>query len=220
MADQNTSKLDLPYHNLVLTGFLGVGKTTVARDIAGKLGVEYLDIDDQIELRELMSISKIQEQYGESRLKKLEHDLCRQAALMRRSIIVLPGTAMLDSRNYELMEQTGVIVVLTCELGEALRRLHKENDQRYRDPELRGRMLARIRREHQIVNDERLIQLDSTHLTIDEEAKLLSELWFAGEINHPLFRKGPKKGILPPEKQRIRLKEFISPQQPSRSLEI
>jgi shikimate kinase len=72
------SRLDLTYKNLVLTGFLGVGKSTIGLHLVKRLGVEFLDIDDEIELREQMSIAKLRELYGDSRLRSLEHDLCRQ----------------------------------------------------------------------------------------------------------------------------------------------
>ncbi len=218
MTDR-TSSFDLPYHNLILTGFLGVGKTAVARHISARLGTDFFDVDDTIELRELMSISKIREQYGDARLKKLEYELCREAALKRRSIIVVPGAAFLDERIYDLLNETGVIVVLTCELGEALRRLHLASEQRYRDPDGRGRMLSRIRREAKVVQDERLIQLDTTHLSIQEEGDLLTELWFEGKTSHPMFRRGPGEGIRPPKNQMIRYREFISPTTPSRTLD-
>lgn len=216
---EERSRFNLPYHNLILTGFLGVGKSAVARHVGQRLEIEYFDMDDQIVLRELMSISKIREQYGDSRLKKLEYELAREAALKRRSIIVVPGAALLDERVFNLLNETGLIVVLTCELGEALRRLHLANEQTYRDADTRGRLLSRIRREAEVVNDQRLIQLDTTHLSIQEEGDLLLDLWFEGKTNHPMFRRGPGEGIRPPKNQIIRYREFVSPTTPSRTLD-
>jgi shikimate kinase len=194
----NLDRDELPFKNLAVTGFLGVGKSTVSIRIANQLGVSLFDIDDEIELRELMSISKIREQYGDSRLKKLENDLCREAALMRRSIIVLPGAALLDMRNYRLIDETATIVCLTCEIGEALRRLHGKNPARYRDKTSRGRMIGRIRRESQIVNDERILQLDTTHMPVQEQADLIINLWRTGEVDEEVFRYGPAEPIKPP----------------------
>ena len=76
---QSVSHLDLPYKNLVISGFLGVGKSTVGRRIARVLELDLLDVDEEIELQELMSIAKIRELYGDSRLKALEHEQCRTA---------------------------------------------------------------------------------------------------------------------------------------------
>jgi shikimate kinase len=194
----NISQLDLPYHNLVLTGFLGVGKTTTGQHIANRLGISFFDVDEEIELRELMSITRIRELYGDSRLRTLEHELCRHAALMRRSVIGVPGAALLDARNYALLSQTGRIVVLTCELGEALRRLHLASDQHFRDGTIRHRMLSRLRREHEVVNDTRLLQMDTTHLTVEEQGELLINYWLTETANEPYFRFGPPAPIKAP----------------------
>jgi shikimate kinase len=202
----SVSRLDLPYHNLVLTGFLGVGKTTIGRYLVRRLAVDFFDVDEEIELRELMSIAKIRELYGDTRLCKLEHEMCRHAALMRRSVIVAPGAALLDIRNYQLLTETGLVVCLTCELGEALRRLHLSSEQHYRDATIRHRMLSRLRREHAVVNDPRLLQLDTTHLTIEEETDMLIRLWLTGEPEEgPLFRYGPPPPIRPPARARLGL---------------
>ncbi len=191
MVADSITQLDLPYKDLVLTGFLGVGKTTVGRHIALQLEVDFFDLDEEIELRELMSIAKIREQYGDSHLRTLEYDLCRQAALMRRAVVVIPGAAMLDPRNARAFSDAGQIVCLTCELGEALRRLHLSSEQHYRDVTIRRRMLSRMRREFVITEDPRILQFDVTHLTVEEEADLLIKLWVAEEPDKDHFRYGP-----------------------------
>lgn len=195
------SRLDLPYKDLVLTGFLGVGKTTVGRHIALQLEVDFFDLDEEIELRELMSIAKIREQFGDSHLRMLEHDLCRQAALMRRAVVVIPGAAMLDPRNARAFVEAGQIVCLTCELGEALRRLHLSSEQHYRDVTIRRRMLSRMRREFVITEDPKVLQFDVTHLTVEEEADLLIKLWASEEPDKDYFRYGPPQTTRPPAKK-------------------
>lgn len=194
----SVSRLDLPYKNLLLTGFLGVGKSTIGRHLADRLKAQFVDLDEEIELRELMSIAKLRELYGDSRLRSLEHELCREAALMRRAVIVLPGAALLDSRNHDLLHEVSTIVCLTCELGEALRRLHLSSEQHYRDTTIRRRMFSRLRREYAIVEDPRFLQLNTTHLMIEEETDLLIKLWFTGEPEGPLFHQGPRDKIKPP----------------------
>ncbi|MBN1310260.1 MAG: hypothetical protein JXB30_02495 [Anaerolineae bacterium] len=209
MSTDNTeiSRIDLPYKNLILTGALGVGKTTVGRHIGLQLGVDFFDLDEEIEVRELMSIAKIRELYGDSHLRALEYDLCRQAALMRRAVVVIPGGAMLDPRNFGTFSEVGQIVCLTCELGESLRRLHLVSEQHYRDASIRRRMLSRMRREYAIANDSRVLQLDITHLTIEEEAKYLIELWASGEPNEGHFCYGPRESVKPPTKTTVGLSD-------------
>jgi shikimate kinase len=199
----NIRPLDIPYRNLVLTGFLGVGKTTIGRYMASRLGIEYLDVDEEIVFQEVLSIAKIRELYGDSRLKALEHEFCRHAALMRRSVIIAPGAALLDERNFQLFADTAQVLVLTCQLGEALRRMHLTSEQHYRDLNIRRRMLSRLRREYAVVNDTRLLQLDTTALSVEETARLATAYWFSGEPQGELFRYGPPPPVRPPDKMLV-----------------
>lgn len=196
---QSVERLDLPYKNLVISGFLGVGKSTIGRRIVRTLELDFLDVDEEIEIQEVMSIAKIRELYGDSRLKALEHEYCRTAALMRRAVVVVPGSALLDERNKQILGDTGLIVVLTCDLGEALRRLHMASEQHYRDKTIRHRMLSRLRREHAVVEDPSLLQIDTTYLSSDEEARLLVNYWLTGEPESEHFRYGPPPRITPPK---------------------
>ena len=199
------TRIDLPYENLLLTGFLGVGKTTTGRALAKRLGVDFFDLDEEIEVRELMSIAKLREQYGDSRLKSIEYELCRQAALMRKSVLIIPGAALLEPRTFGPLTEVSTVVCLTCELGEALRRLHLTSDQQYRDAVIRRRMLSRVRREYEIVRDPNILQLDTTHLATEEEVDLLISLWATGQADHPSFHLGPRPGFRPPARMPVGL---------------
>jgi shikimate kinase len=201
------TRIDIPYKNLVLTGYVGVGKSTVGRAIGQSLELQVFDVDEEIELRELMSIAKLREQYGDARLRALEHDLCREAALIRQAVIVVSGAALLDPRNYQILSETGSIVCLACELGEALRRLHMASEVHFRDEAIRRRVLARMRREYAIIERKDILQLETTHLTIEEEVALLIRYWKDGEPNDERFRYGPPPRIMPPAQRIVGLSE-------------
>ena len=74
-----------------------------------------------------------------------------------------------------------------------------------RDPTIRRRMMSRLRREYEIANDERILQLDTTHLTLDEETDLLIDYWMSGEPEGPLFHEGPPPRIRPPSRKPVGL---------------
>lgn len=202
---ESITRLDIPYKNLLLTGTISVGKTTIGRHIARHYGLDFFDLDEEIELRELMSIAKIREQYGDSRLKALEYEHCRQAALMRKAVLVISGAALLDARTYDSLEEVSQIVCITCELGEILRRMHLASEQHYRDPVIRRRNLSRLRRESAIRADPRILQFDTTHLTIEQETELLVKLWMTGEAEGPNFHQGPLPAFKPPARNPLGL---------------
>jgi hypothetical protein len=60
--------------------------------------------------------------------------------------------------------------------------------------------LSRLRREREVVFDPRLLQLNTTHLTVEEEGKMLIQFWLTGEPEGDLFRLGPPPPYTPPGK--------------------
>ena len=67
--------------NIVLTGFMGTGKTVVGRAIAQTLDREFVDMDTLIEQREGMTIPEIFTRYGEAYFRERERELCRELGL-------------------------------------------------------------------------------------------------------------------------------------------
>jgi shikimate kinase len=201
-VNSDITPLDLPYTNLILVGFVGVGKTTLGKHIAERVGVDFVDLDDEIETREEMPIGQIRQVYSEAHLRLVEHELCHEASLRRRVVIVVSGAAMLDERNYDLLSQTGQIVCLVCELGEALRRLHMADEERFRDVKRRGYLIGQLRRESPIVEDKRLLQLDTTHLTVEYATEALLHLWRTGKpADDSAFHQGPPHRPSPPPRR-------------------
>jgi shikimate kinase len=97
-ADMGTyCNIPLRERNIVLIGFMGVGKTTIGQLVAKKLYRDFIDVDQEIEKRHQMSIPAIFEQMGEDYFRKVERelivDLC---ANTRLKIISLGGGAYLQ----------------------------------------------------------------------------------------------------------------------------
>jgi shikimate kinase len=195
LSEDSVSRLDLPYENLVVAGFVGVGKSTVGRAIAEQLDVDLVDVDEEIVQREGMSITRVRQEYGDARLRMVEGDLCREAALRRQSIVVVSGAALLDQRNADLLGDTGRVVCLTCELGEALRRLHMAYEDSFRDADERRHLISRLRREYGIVDDPRYLQFNTTHLDVEQVVAELVHLWQHGEPLTPALTLTPTRKL-------------------------
>lgn len=84
---------------LVLTGFMGTGKTSVGQVVAEKLGREFVDMDVVIEAKEGMPISKMFETRGEAYFRALEAELCARLARRDNAVIATGGGALVNPDN-------------------------------------------------------------------------------------------------------------------------
>src|SRR5262245_42376946 len=101
--------------NIILTGFMGTGKSTVGRLLAGRLKREFVDMDILIEQRERRSISQIFAGEGEAYFRHLEANLCQELAGREGLVIATGGGALILEANLRVMEQTGLVFCLHCE---------------------------------------------------------------------------------------------------------
>jgi shikimate kinase/3-dehydroquinate synthase len=107
---------------IVLVGFMGAGKTTVARRLAARMGLEYRDADRVVEERAGAPISEIFERDGEAGFRKLERAVVAELLAGPDAIIALGGGALEDPATRAAL---GAITTVHLEVGfeEAMRRV-------------------------------------------------------------------------------------------------
>ncbi len=91
---------------LVLTGFMGAGKTTVGRLLAERLHWDFLDLDAYIESRAGLTVPAIFATHGELRFRQLESEALASALGRRNIVLALGGGAPEVLTNRLLLEQT------------------------------------------------------------------------------------------------------------------
>jgi shikimate kinase len=101
--------------NIVLVGFMGTGKTSVARALSRKLGMKYVSTDEFIEKKEKTSIADIFSGKGENYFRKAEKDAVKGLSLMENVVIDAGGGAVTDPENVEHLKKKGIIVCLWAE---------------------------------------------------------------------------------------------------------
>jgi len=132
-----------PYHNLILTGHMGVSRSAVGRLIARQLGVLFVDLDTEIQAREQMPGDEIRQLYGEARLHAIEGELCRELGLRRGAVLSISGRLCWMRATVSADEQRPVLV-LACALNEILRRLYSSQGARFHDPKVRAARSTRF----------------------------------------------------------------------------
>ena len=109
--------------SIVLTGFMGVGKSAVGRVLAERLGRPFVDMDTEIERRAGKTIPEIFAEDGESTFRELERELCLELASSEGLVIATGGGSLLEPDCRSVMTRSALAICLTCEFEELARRL-------------------------------------------------------------------------------------------------
>ena len=112
-----------PRDNIILTGFMGTGKTTVGRLLAARLGRDFVDSDDLIVARAGKPVADIFRDEGEERFRAWEADAAAELAGRRGLVIATGGRLMLDAANAAALGATGPVFCLSASVGEILARV-------------------------------------------------------------------------------------------------
>ena len=112
--------------NIVLTGFMGTGKTTVGRRVAEVLSAAFLDVDATIEKETGHSVRHLFEDRGEVHFRALERDTIARLAAWDHAVISTGGGALLDPDNRVALKKNGFLVCLTARTGTLLERLKED----------------------------------------------------------------------------------------------
>jgi shikimate kinase len=91
---------------LILTGFMGAGKSTIGRLLAARIGWNFLDLDAHLESRTNATIPQLFEQHGEARFRRLESTALASALGYSNIVLALGGGTPEDLTNRLLLEQT------------------------------------------------------------------------------------------------------------------
>jgi len=114
--------------NLVLTGFMGTGKTSIGKLLAEKLGRCFVDLDQKIEQDTGMTVPQIFEKYGEKYFRELEKNAVKEVAARKNLVIATGGGTVKDEENIRLLKNSGVMVCLTTEPEEIFRRTERRGE--------------------------------------------------------------------------------------------
>ena len=101
----------------VLCGFMGCGKTTLGKQAASQLQMEYLDADEYIQQQAGITIPEIFARFGEGHFRQLEHEA--MAELSRRGPILIAsgGGALTYPRNVQVVRENAYILYIDVDFS-------------------------------------------------------------------------------------------------------
>ncbi|MBI5874458.1 MAG: shikimate kinase [Deltaproteobacteria bacterium] len=109
--------------NIVLTGFMGTGKTAVGRRLARELNLTFIDTDDLIEKEAGKSIAQIFAAHGEDYFRSLESKAIDDVSSKTKIVIATGGGAIVNPENLEALKKNGIVIYLTASIDAILSRV-------------------------------------------------------------------------------------------------
>ena len=108
---------------IILTGFMGTGKTAVGRALAKKLSFTFFDTDLMVEETTGKTVTAIFEKEGEAAFRIYEKQMVKKALEADKIVVSTGGGAIVDSENRKLMKERGCIVGLSAPSEAILQRI-------------------------------------------------------------------------------------------------
>lgn len=155
--------------NIVLVGFMGTGKSTVAALLASRLGWKKVDLDSAIEEHEGASIPSLFAERGEAYFRQAESEALRRELEGKRGVVMATGGgAVLAEGNRGVMLSNGLVVALTADAETIIGRVKNDPNR----PLLQGDAKQRV----PALLEQRKHAYDFAHARIDTANKSAEQI--------------------------------------------
>ena len=156
--------------NIFLIGFMGAGKSTIAKVLQRELGMELVEMDERIVKEQGMSINDIFAQKGEDGFRDIESQLVIDIGKNKNSIVSCGGGVVVRPQNVENMKKSGKIVFLTATPETILERVKNGKDR----PLLNGHMNVEYISE--LMEKRRQMYEDAADVKVSTDSKTVGEI--------------------------------------------
>jgi len=161
---------------ITLIGYRGSGKSSVARILAAKLNMAWIDSDDVIEEQSGRSIREIFAEDGEPKFRRLEQAVIRELTGRETLVIAAGGGAILAEENRLMMKSAGPVVWLQASVRNLAERIQADDATAERRPSLTGKSVADevesvLRSRHNQYTDAATMSVNTDGLTLEQVAE-------------------------------------------------
>lgn len=124
-CDAKNEKVGRPSVPIVLVGLMGVGKSTVGRRLAARLGLPFVDADIEIEAAAGLSIAEIFERYGEAYFRDGERRVIARLVDGQPKVIATGGGAFINDATRTLILERAIAVWLDADIPTLVERVRR-----------------------------------------------------------------------------------------------
>ena len=163
--------------NIVLIGFMGCGKSSVGKRLAGRLELEFLDSDDLISVRAGKTITEIFDSEGEENFRERETEVLRSIDGSAGIVLAKGGGSILREENRELLRRIGIVIWLHADPESLFERASRRRKRPLLDVENpRGTFRDLLESRMPLYENTAFVKVDATGLSHDQtlEAILLA----------------------------------------------
>lgn len=117
--------------NIILTGFMATGKSSVGRRLSKELGLKFLDVDELIEKEAGLPVKDIFAASGEASFREMEASIIKKISsggFGDGLVVATGGGAVVNSGNRQALKGCGTIICLTATVEEMLKRVGGRED--------------------------------------------------------------------------------------------
>ncbi|MDT9597858.1 shikimate kinase [Sphingosinicella rhizophila] len=138
-----TNKLPRLDRSIVLVGLMGAGKSTMGKRLARRLGMDFVDSDDEIEVAARHKISEIFDRFGEAGFRDGERRVIARLVGGAPRVVATGGGAFLNEQTRALLLEHCIVIWLDADVETLARRVARSDHR----PLLRGKDAAAVLRE-------------------------------------------------------------------------
>ncbi len=113
---------------IYFTGFMTSGKSTIGPITANVMGLNFYDLDKEIQKRESLTVTKIFETKGEEYFRKLESKVLEELSDEKMIVISLGGGTIINGNNLELIKKKGILIYIKVSPETLYERLKHKTD--------------------------------------------------------------------------------------------
>lgn len=134
--------------SLVMVGLMGCGKTSVGRRLSAKLGLPFVDADEEIEIAAGKTISEIFADHGEAHFRDGERKVIARLLMNGPQVLATGGGAFMNAETRQNIKKAGISIWLKADLPVLMKRVMRRDNRpllKTADPEARMRELMEER---------------------------------------------------------------------------
>ena len=163
--------------NLVLTGMMGVGKSTIGKKLAKKLKRKFVDIDEIIEIKEKNTIKEIFENKGEDYFRKIEKKITLEEIKKNNLVIALGGGAFINKSIRREVNSFCLSFWLDLDIASLLFRLKNVKKRPLLDQDKLEQSINKIYSERKKIYNESNFRIKCNSMDKDEIVYKIIELY-------------------------------------------